>query len=163
MNWNQTLCSNNDFESACTSIWLPCLAFGFNKQKFQALDGQVGTHWCGPSIAYCGSNLIGSILLFSYGGCALNAAHIAASPDTLQAIASLGGALGTACYAGHFRKQLREKYAIEGNLRGDICTHMWCSPCALCQETAELKYQNDVLNGNIEATKAPYVQVMLNE
>ena len=160
MNWSQSLCSNNDFEASCLSIWLPCLAFGFNKQKFQVLDGQVGTHWCGPALAYFGSNLIGTLLLLSYGSCILNGAHVIASPDALQAIASAGGALGTACYAGHFRKQIREKYSIEGDLRGDICTHLWCSPCALCQETAELKFQNDILNGNIEATKAPYVQVM---
>jgi len=161
MNWNQTLCSGHDFESTCVALWTPCVAFGLNKQKFDALDGQLGTHWCGPSLAYCGSNVIGSLLMLTYGGCALNAVHLIASPDALRATASLGGALGTACFAGHFRRKLRTKYGINGNLNEDICTHLLCSPCALCQETSELRYQNDILNGNIDATKAPFVQVMM--
>ena len=160
MKWNNDLCSNNDFETTCISLWTPCLAFAFNKQKFNTLEGQVGVHWCAPALAYCGSNLIGSFLLLTYTGCALNSANIIASPDVLQIIASLGGSLGTACYCGHFRKQLREKYNIDGNIKGDICTHFFCSPCALCQETAELKYQNDLINNVADFTKAPFIQVM---
>jgi Cys-rich protein (TIGR01571 family) len=138
-------------------LWTPCLAFGFNKQKFDSMNGQISPHWCGPSIAYCGSNLIGGFLMLTYGTCILNAYNVVPSPDIVQSIISIGGALGTACYAGNFRKKIREKYLIDGTLRGDICTHFWCSPCALCQETAELKYQNEVI---IDTTKAPYIQVM---
>ena len=159
MNWNQTLCSNNDFETTCLSLWTPCFAFGFNKQKIDVFDGQVGTHWCGPALAYCGSNIVGSVLLLTFCSC-LNTAQIVASPDAIQAIASIGGTIGTACYAGHFRQQIRNKYSIEGNLSGDVCTHFWCSPCALCQETSELKYQNGNMNCYSDITKAPYVQVM---
>ena len=82
------------------------------------------------------------------------------NPDIIHLIASTGGAFGTACYAGHFRHRIREKYGIQGNLRGDICTHLWCSPFALCQETEELYHQNKIMNGTIDFTKAPYIQVM---
>lgn len=160
MNWNKNLCHNSDFETTCLSLWTPCLAFGFNKQKFNTMDGQVSSHWCGPSLAYCGSQIIGSVLLLTYSNWVLSAYHVVPGPDAVQSIVSFGGALGTACYAGHFRKQLREKYNITGSLRGDVCTHLWCAPCALCQETAELKFQNDVLIGNEDFTKAPYIQVM---
>ena len=160
MNWHKSLCSNHEFENTCLSIWTPCIAYGLNKQKFDTLDGQVGSHWCGPTLAYCGSNILGSVLLLSYGSCVLDAYNVIPSPDAIQAIISFGGALGTACYAGHFRRKVREKYSIQGTLHGDVCTHLWCSPCALCQETAELRHQNDIINGNEDFSKAPFIQVM---
>ena len=162
MEWSKSLTYlSHNFENTCLSLWTPCLAFGFNKQKFDTLEGQVSTHWCGPALAYCGSNIVGSVLLFSYGSCFFSAYHLIPNPDVLQILMSIGGSLGTACYAGHFRRKIREKYNITGSLQGDICTHMWCSPCALCQETAELRHQNDIVNGNIDFTKAPYIQIML--
>lgn len=160
MNWNKNLCHNSDFETTCLSLWTPCLAFGFNKQKYETLDGQVATHWCGPALAYVGSNIVGSFLMFNYGICFLDVYNITLSKDAIQALSAIGGTISTSCYAGYFRKQLREKYSITGSLTNDICTHIWCSPCALCQESAELKYQNDIMNNDRDFTKAPYVQLM---
>lgn len=130
------LCNPSDFETICVSTWFPCLAYGFNKQKLDALDNKVSPHWCGPSIAYCGSNIVGAIVCLIYSPLVLHGTHVPL--DILQNIVALGGSLGTACYSGNFRKRIREKYNIKGNLHGDICTHFWCSPCALCQETLEI-------------------------
>ena len=32
------------------------------------------------------------------------------------------------------RAQVRSAYGIEGNFCGDCCMHLWCGPCAICQE-----------------------------
>ena len=162
MDWSRHLIHPYDFENTCISLWTPCLAFGFNKQKLDTLNGQVSAHWCGPAFAYCGSNILGGFLLLSYSSCILNVLHFTPGPNVIQMIVSFGGSLATACYAGNFRSRLREKYNINGSLREDICIHMWCSPCALCQETSELKYQNDLLNDFTKGsyTQGPYTQVM---
>ena len=158
MNWHQSLCCGpNDFETTCLALWLPCVAFGFNKQKLDTIENKISPQWCGPAFAYCGSNVLGSILCFSYGTCMLSSTHIALTPDIINLLSSTGALIGTSCYAGHFRKQLRDKYNIEGSLTNDICTHMFCSPCALCQETAEIQKQHEIEQ---DFTKTPYVQVM---
>ena len=161
--WSHKLiCNRADFETSCLSIWLPCLAFGFNKQKLDTIDNHISPHWCGPSIAYCGSNIIGTVMCLLYAPLCMNGAHI--PPEIVQNAVAFGGSLGTACYAGNFRTRLREKYSIDGNLHADICTHIWCSPCALCQETMEINAQNRPFLYSAEINdsndKFPYVQVM---
>lgn len=37
------------------------------------------------------------------------------------------------------RRELREKYGIEGNGMGDCCTSFWCLCCALVQQDKEAK------------------------
>jgi len=32
------------------------------------------------------------------------------------------------------RAKVREAYEIQGNFCGDCCIHLWCRPCAICQE-----------------------------
>jgi Cys-rich protein (TIGR01571 family) len=32
------------------------------------------------------------------------------------------------------RDQVRQAYSIEGNFCGGCCIHLWCGPCAVCQE-----------------------------
>ena len=38
-----------------------------------------------------------------------------------------------------WRKQLRETYSIEGSIMGDFMACMFCFPCAVMQESRELK------------------------
>jgi hypothetical protein len=35
--------------------------------------------------------------------------------------------------------QLRERFGIRGSAVSDLCVWLWCSPCALCQETRTLE------------------------
>lgn len=37
------------------------------------------------------------------------------------------------------RMQLRERFGIRGSAVSDLCVWLWCSPCALCQETRTLE------------------------
>lgn len=37
------------------------------------------------------------------------------------------------------RMQMREKFGIRGSAVSDLCAWLWCSPCALCQETRTLE------------------------
>jgi len=164
-NWSNKLfleANKANFETTCVSLWFPCLAYGFNKQKLDTLDNNISPQWCGPAVAYCGSNILGVFMCLLYSPFVLNGAHV--PPEMVQNIIGLGGSLGTACYAGHFRKRLREKYSIEGNLRGDICTHFLCSPCALCQETLEIESQNVPVSFSTtfddNSDKVPYIQLM---
>ncbi len=39
------------------------------------------------------------------------------------------------------RKRLRFKYNIPNGRCGDFCTHFWCLPCAMCQESREIKWR----------------------
>lgn len=41
-------------------------------------------------------------------------------------VGCIGGALN--------RAQVRTAYNVEGNFIGDCCVHLWCAPCAICQE-----------------------------
>jgi Cys-rich protein (TIGR01571 family) len=44
------------------------------------------------------------------------------------------------------RAQVRNAYGVEGNFVGDCCTHLWCGPCAVCQEYRQaLRKQGKVL------------------
>lgn len=44
------------------------------------------------------------------------------------------------------RAQVRNAYGVEGNFCGDCCIHLWCAPCAVCQEYRQsLRKQGKVL------------------
>ncbi|GMH33219.1 hypothetical protein BSKO_01053 [Bryopsis sp. KO-2023] len=43
------------------------------------------------------------------------------------------------CVGGLNRRDLREKYGLRHEPCGDCTVHMFCSPCAVCQEARELK------------------------
>ncbi|KAK9833117.1 hypothetical protein WJX74_007900 [Apatococcus lobatus] len=43
--------------------------------------------------------------------------------------------------AGPFREELRERHNLQERPCGDCCVHCCCSPCAVCQEAREIKYQ----------------------
>jgi Cys-rich protein (TIGR01571 family) len=39
------------------------------------------------------------------------------------------------CYGGAYNRDLiRERLQLEGNCGLYVCIHMWCGPCAVCQE-----------------------------
>ena len=43
------------------------------------------------------------------------------------------------CFGAMIRGQIRELKGIPGGFLGDCCTWLWCSPCALAQESMELE------------------------
>ncbi|KAL3716253.1 hypothetical protein ACJRO7_007936 [Eucalyptus globulus] len=55
-------------------------------------------------------------------------------------------------YTCTYQTKLRGLYLIAGDQCGDCCVHLWCEPCAFCQEHRELKYHG--FNPSI-ATKPP--------
>jgi len=69
------------------------------------------------------------------------------------------------------RVQMRERFSIRGSAVSDFCAWLWCSPCALCQETRTLELRgvrDGVWHGTdplasrkrAAATTAPLVQEM---
>ncbi|KMT18517.1 hypothetical protein BVRB_2g026550 [Beta vulgaris subsp. vulgaris] len=44
-------------------------------------------------------------------------------------------------YACAYRSKLKRQYGILGSPLEDLCTHIWCHPCALCQEHRELEHR----------------------
>jgi hypothetical protein len=58
----------------------------------------------------------------------------------------LGAVLANAVighYAGNMRRQIRDKYNIEGSAFEDFCIHFCCSPCGVCQEAHEIRCQSN--------------------
>lgn len=51
------------------------------------------------------------------------------------------------CWLPHWfeRGKLRKKYNLKEDNVGDLCTTIFCGPCALCQEAREIK-----LRGNFQ-------------
>ena len=56
----------------------------------------------------------------------------------LTVISTVAGvaAIGLGAYR---RVLLRERFSSRGSAIGDFCAWLWCSPCALCQETRTLE------------------------
>ncbi|XP_021760007.1 protein PLANT CADMIUM RESISTANCE 2-like [Chenopodium quinoa] len=44
-------------------------------------------------------------------------------------------------YACAYRTKLKRQYGISASPIQDLCTHIWCHPCALCQEHRELQHR----------------------
>lgn len=41
------------------------------------------------------------------------------------------------------RHKIRSRYLIPGNMLKDLCVHIFCSPCAVCQEYREVNKRAD--------------------
>lgn len=44
-------------------------------------------------------------------------------------------------YGCAYRTKLKRQLGISASPINDLCTHIWCHPCALCQEHRELQYR----------------------
>ncbi|KAG2489090.1 hypothetical protein HYH03_012316 [Edaphochlamys debaryana] len=44
-------------------------------------------------------------------------------------------------FASDVRHEIRAKYNLRPEPCNDLVTHLFCSPCALCQEAREVRYQ----------------------
>lgn len=67
-------------------------------------------------------------------------------PQNVLLPSVLGAVLANAVighYAGNMRRQIRDKYNIEGSAFEDFCIHFCCSPCGVCQEAHEIRYQSN--------------------
>jgi Cys-rich protein (TIGR01571 family) len=80
--------------------------------------------------------------VFFYTGFIGNLIHTVPSPEVVQGVSSLCGSIGTGIYAGKLRSKIRSKYNIEGTPFMDCMMHSFASPCALCQEANEIKFQS---------------------
>lgn len=58
--------------------------------------------------------------------------------QVLTVISAVAGAAAIGLGAWR-RMQMRERFRIRGSAVSDFCTWLWCSPCALCQETRTLE------------------------
>lgn len=58
--------------------------------------------------------------------------------QVLTIISAVAGAAAVGLGAWR-RMQMRERFSIRGSAVSDFCTWLWCSPCALCQETRTLE------------------------
>ncbi|KAK9105939.1 hypothetical protein Scep_022783 [Stephania cephalantha] len=66
--------------------------------------------------------------------------------------------LGAVLLSCVYRRKLKKQYNLEGNDCTDFCLHLWCSPCATCQEYRELQHQGFDLtkgwDGNVGKRRA---------
>lgn len=133
-------CSNT--ENAAMSIFCaPCL-YGINKSKFDTLNGEVSSSMMPGTFTYIFILLGWQVMGVLYTGLIANLFHTVPSPEVVQAVSSLCGSVGTGIYAGKLRSKIRSKYNIEGTRFMDFMMHSFASPCALCQEANEIKWQS---------------------
>lgn len=63
-------------------------------------------------------------------------------PASLALIAlALALFITLALYLARRRTALRERFGLEGSVRGDRCLYFFCTPCALAQETRTLMHE----------------------
>ena len=133
-----SLCDCTHTEHMMMSIFCtPCM-FGMNQSKLNTLDGEINSSMIPGCVAYTTIGIGWQLIGLLYGDACGASAQIA------QAGSSFCGTLGTGLYAASTRRRLRGKYNLEGSMMGDVCLHMWLSPCAVCQEANEIKYRTTV-------------------
>ena len=77
----------------------------------------------------------GSLLGFSIGSC------IHASPAFASILGDICSRASVGVYAGQTRKKIRQIANIPQNEHCDDCAiHMFCSPCAICEESIALEH-----------------------
>jgi len=84
--------------------------------------------------------LVYTLLWVVAAAAAVIAAGVVARKDVYAYTAFIAGgaALLVMLLAGYWRRKLREKGQISGNLLLDVCTHCWCHPCAITQEARQI-------------------------
>lgn len=67
-----------------------------------------------------------------------------------------------ACYACGYRKALRTKHKLQEAPCGDLTTHLFCHPCAICQEYREIRERSNDSTPSLIWTDmtAPPIQTM---
>ncbi|KAH0464912.1 hypothetical protein IEQ34_005015 [Dendrobium chrysotoxum] len=116
--WSSGICACcDDMQSCIIGTICPCFLFGKNAEFLGSgtLAGSCMTHF----ILW---GLVNSLCCLFSGGI----------------LAFFPGAM-VACYACGYRKALRAKYKLQEAPCGDLTTHLFCHPCAICQEYREIR------------------------
>jgi len=118
----------------------PCL-YGQNAAAMQVLaTGEPAgcmNHCCNY---YC-SALLPSIFAGSFFALAMSGGAAPVDPQALSTVQNLATNCGIGCFAGANRSEIRSRFNIEGSGTSDFVHHFLCSPCAVCQESREIKHQ----------------------
>lgn len=104
-----------DTDSCLLGLFCPCVLFGKNVEKLHSRP------FFGPCCIHC---VLG-------GGVAFGASWVVGPAAFWLTLVS--------CYACGYRTEIRSKYHLQPRPCGDCATHFWCHPCAICQETREMK------------------------
>ncbi|KAJ7595362.1 PLAC8-domain-containing protein [Mycena floridula] len=112
--WSNGVCDCCDAPGTCLLAWFcPCIAYGKNKQRLEHLAHRGHPHPSG------GSCCTGSCML-----------HLLLN--------TCGAAVFLSCCN---RGDTRKRYGIKGGSCGDCCLSLWCGPCALTQESQEIRLE----------------------
>tara|TARA_Y100000389_G_scaffold204361_1_gene256464 strand:- start:8306 stop:8602 length:297 start_codon:yes stop_codon:yes gene_type:complete len=64
-------------------------------------------------------------------------------PYVISGCSSLWTSVSIGLYAGNTRTELREKYDDDGTKKEDICVHLLCSPCGVCEEAQYIRNMSE--------------------
>ena len=110
-----------------------CL-FGQNQAKLKRLQGHVKSSCYPGCFTYLFCMTYGSILGFSFGTC------ISANPALTSVLGDFCSRASIGIYVSQNRRRIREFVSLPENKHCDDCAiHMFCSPCAVCQEAIALE------------------------
>ncbi|KAL6652615.1 hypothetical protein ACP70R_011540 [Stipagrostis hirtigluma subsp. patula] len=113
--WSTGLCDcADDADSCCLTFFCPCVTFG----RIATIVDQ-GATW-GWRRRRPWTN---------QACCAMGTVYALLAPEL--------SFLCSCCY----RSKLRTNYGLAAEPCVDCCVHLWCEPCALCQEYRELQYR----------------------
>ncbi|EJD37523.1 PLAC8-domain-containing protein [Auricularia subglabra TFB-10046 SS5] len=116
--WSEGICGCcGAFGTCIYATCCPCMVYGKNKSRREQLD-QTGTAHAGGGSA-CG------------GDCCLHAALLLCGLGWILQIGERGAT--------------RRRYGIGGGCFGDCCAVFWCNPCALTQESQEIRLEEKTL------------------
>lgn len=142
--WSSGICACfDDMPSCCVGVFCPCFLFGKNAESLGSgtLAGSCMTHFIlwGVVNGLC---------------CLLTEGALLGIPGTV-----------VACYACGYRKALRAKYNLQEAPCGDLTTHIFCHPCAICQEYREIRERGGSSGSSLQlpAVSAPPVRIMSSD
>jgi len=119
--WSFGLFNCFDDCGACLFGWCcPCFSYGQTQSRYRHLTAQGTAHPTGGEM--CNSDCMVYAAL-AYCGC--------------PCLIAMGG-----------RKNIRERYAIEGDGTRDCLLHACCIPCALTQESREVELEEKSIVGH---------------
>eukprot|EP00243_Klebsormidium_subtile_P005928 TRINITY_DN2452_c0_g1_i1.p1 TRINITY_DN2452_c0_g1~~TRINITY_DN2452_c0_g1_i1.p1 ORF type:complete len:242 (-),score=15.12 TRINITY_DN2452_c0_g1_i1:380-1105(-) len=125
-------CCDKRDDRCCLTCWFPYTTFGQAMQR-------TGLGRCVPQ----------AITHFALGIGAFIVLLIIAAASGIGWLIYVGILLMICgwSYGGYWRYQMRRRFNISGgSLIEDVCLHMWCSTCAICQEWRTLE-ENRVQGG----------------
>jgi len=119
--WSYGLFGCFDACGTCLFSWCcPCFSYGQTQSRYRYLAAQGRPHPSGGELINSDCLVYGALM---YCGC--------------PCLIAMGG-----------RKNIRERYLIEGSDGSDCLLHACCIPCTLTQESREITLEEQSLGGN---------------